>query len=72
MLLYRLKLGEEVCTIPTIGFNIETIEYRGWKVDMWDIGGESFQPLLEDHFKFIINVARLRSDPASDTALHPR
>ena len=23
--LYKLKLGEQVCTIPTIGFNVETV-----------------------------------------------
>jgi GTPase SAR1 family protein len=26
--LYKLKLGEHVTTIPTIGFNVETIEYK--------------------------------------------
>ncbi|KKK16187.1 hypothetical protein P175DRAFT_0260135 [Aspergillus ochraceoroseus IBT 24754] len=38
-LLYRLKFGETVTTIPTIGFNVETVEYpRGWKWTFWDIG----------------------------------
>ena len=27
--LYKLKLGEVITTIPTIGFNVETVEYRG-------------------------------------------
>ncbi len=27
-ILYKLKLGEIVTTIPTIGFNVETVEYR--------------------------------------------
>merc|ERR1712151_1225176 len=26
--LYKLKLGEVVTTIPTIGFNVETVEYQ--------------------------------------------
>ena len=26
-ILYKLKLGEVVTTIPTIGFNVETVEY---------------------------------------------
>ena len=26
--LYKLKLGEVVTTIPTIGFNVETVEYK--------------------------------------------
>lgn len=27
-ILYKLKLGEVVTTIPTIGFNVETVEYK--------------------------------------------
>ena len=27
-ILYKLKLGEVVNTIPTIGFNVETVEYK--------------------------------------------
>jgi GTPase SAR1 family protein len=26
--LYKLKLGERVTTIPTIGFNVETVEFQ--------------------------------------------
>ena len=26
-ILYKLKLGEVVTTIPTIGFNVETVEH---------------------------------------------
>lgn len=40
-LLYRLKLGETVTTIPTIGFNVETVEMaNGLKFTMWDVGGQ--------------------------------
>ena len=38
-MLYRLKLGEVVTTIPTIGFNVETIEYKHVKFTSWDVGG---------------------------------
>ncbi|KAJ7708248.1 ADP-ribosylation factor family-domain-containing protein [Mycena rosella] len=43
-LLYKLKLGEVVVTIPTIGFNVETIQVRSkggrlGKLDCWDVGG---------------------------------
>ena len=27
-ILYRLQLGEVISTIPTIGFNVETVEYK--------------------------------------------
>lgn len=38
--LYKLKLGESVTTIPTIGFNVETVEYRNISFTVWDIGGQ--------------------------------
>ncbi|PRP86292.1 ADP-ribosylation factor [Planoprotostelium fungivorum] len=38
--LYRLHIGESIVTVPTIGFNVETIEYRNIKLTMWDVGGQ--------------------------------
>merc|ERR1711985_226207 len=38
--LYKLKLGEVVTTIPTIGFNVETVEYKNISFTVWDIGGQ--------------------------------
>jgi ADP-ribosylation factor protein 6 len=38
-LLYKLKLNENIQTIPTIGFNVESIDYKNRKIYMWDIGG---------------------------------
>jgi small GTP-binding protein len=35
-----LKFGEQVTTIPTIGFNVETIEHKGFNLNVWDIGGQ--------------------------------
>ena len=29
-ILYKLKLGEVVTTIPTVGFNVETVQHRIW------------------------------------------
>ena len=40
-ILYKLKLGEVVNTIPTIGLNIETIEYKGILINCWDVGGSA-------------------------------
>merc|ERR1712137_1280932 len=34
------KLGEIVTTIPTIGFNVETVEYKNISFTVWDVGGE--------------------------------
>eukprot|EP00929_Paragymnodinium_shiwhaense_P084286 TRINITY_DN4504_c0_g1_i1.p1 TRINITY_DN4504_c0_g1~~TRINITY_DN4504_c0_g1_i1.p1 ORF type:complete len:183 (-),score=39.43 TRINITY_DN4504_c0_g1_i1:323-871(-) len=38
--LYKLKLGEVVTTIPTIGFNVETVQYKNLEFQVWDIGGQ--------------------------------
>jgi len=39
--LYRLKFGEAVQALPTIGFNVETIDHPdGEKVTLWDVGGK--------------------------------
>merc|ERR1711903_364770 len=39
-ILYKLKLGEVVTTIPTIGFNVETVEYKNISFTVWDVGGQ--------------------------------
>lgn len=50
-LLYRLKLGELVTTIPTIGFNVEDIVWPVssggvLKMTAWDVGGcDKIRPL---------------------------
>ncbi|XP_066994143.1 ADP-ribosylation factor-like protein 2 [Anabrus simplex] len=33
--------GEQIDTIsPTLGFNIKTLEHRGYKLNVWDVGGQ--------------------------------
>ncbi|ELR23513.1 GTPbinding ADP-ribosylation factor Arf1, putative [Acanthamoeba castellanii str. Neff] len=39
-ILYKMKLGELVQTLPTIGFNIESVEYKNIRFTVWDIGGQ--------------------------------
>lgn len=39
-LLYSLKLGEVLHTVPTIGFNVETVSYKNISFTMFDIGGQ--------------------------------
>ena len=34
-ILYKLKLGETVTTIPTVGFNVETVTYKNVKFNVW-------------------------------------
>ena len=39
-ILYRLKLDEVVSTVPTLGFNVETVSYKNISFTVWDIGGQ--------------------------------
>ena len=39
-ILYKLHLGEIVTTVPTVGFNVETMNYEGLKFQVWDLGGQ--------------------------------
>ena len=41
-ILYKLKLDENVTTIPTIGFNVETVQYKKINFTMWDVGKNFF------------------------------
>jgi ADP-ribosylation factor 1/2 len=50
--LYKLKLGEIVTTIPTIGFNVETISYKNLSFTVWDVGGQDkIRPLWRHYFQ---------------------
>ena len=50
--LYRLKLGEAVTTIPTIGFNVESIDYKGVHFTLWDVGGcDKIRPLWRHYYQ---------------------
>jgi len=32
---------EAIQTIPTIGFNVETLQYKNIKFQVWDLGGQT-------------------------------
>ena len=50
-ILYRLQVGEVVSTIPTIGFNVETVTYKNIKFQVWDLGGQtSIRPYWRCYF----------------------
>lgn len=51
-ILYKLKLGEVVTTIPTIGFNVETVEYKNISFTVWDVGGQNrIRPLWRHYYQ---------------------
>ncbi len=51
-ILYKLKLGEVITTIPTIGFNVETVQIKGIDLNIWDAGGcDKMRPLWRHYFQ---------------------
>lgn len=61
-ILYKLKLGESTITIPTIGFNVETVQYKNINFTVWDVGGQHLvRPLWKHYYpgtngKFILRI----------------
>lgn len=50
-ILYKLKLDQDVTTIPTVGFNVETVTYKNTKFNVWDVGGQDkIRPLWRHYF----------------------
>jgi small GTP-binding protein len=49
-ILYKMKLNETVNTIPTIGFNVETLQYKNLEFNCWDIGGQFKLRNLWQHY----------------------
>ena len=51
-ILYKLKLGEVVTTIPTIGFNVEQVDYKNISFTVWDVGGQDkIRPLWRHYYQ---------------------
>lgn len=49
-ILYQMKLNEAVSSVPTVGFNVEEINYKGLQFTVWDIGGQSKLRDLWHHY----------------------
>jgi len=50
-ILFKLKLGQSVTTIPTVGFNVETVSYKNVKFNVWDVGGQDkIRPLWRHYY----------------------
>jgi len=50
-ILYKLKLGDSVSTIPTVGFNVETVKYKNVQFNVWDVGGQDkIRPLWRHYY----------------------
>mmetsp|Transcript_20841 Transcript_20841/g.65558 ORF Transcript_20841/g.65558 Transcript_20841/m.65558 type:complete len:199 (+) Transcript_20841:62-658(+) len=49
-ILYKLKLAQVVSTVPTVGFNVESVQYRNLDLTVWDIGGQDKIRRLWRHY----------------------
>ena len=49
-ILYQMKMAELVKTIPTIGFNVEQLDYKGLRFTIWDVGGQDKIRMLWKHY----------------------
>jgi small GTP-binding protein len=58
-ILYKLKLDENGNTLPkpTIGFNVETVEYKNFNFTVWDVGGQDW--IRELWRQYIMNTQAL-------------
>ena len=51
-ILHKLKLGEIAVTMPTISFNVESIQYKNVSFTCWDVGGQTkLRPLWRHYFQ---------------------
>jgi len=51
-ILYKLKHGEVVTSIPTIGFNVESVKYKNITLFTWDVGGpDKIRPLWRHYYQ---------------------
>jgi len=51
-ILYHLRIGDVVTTIPTIGFNVETVECGNLGFTCWDVGGrDKIRPLWRHYLQ---------------------
>ncbi|KAL5008904.1 hypothetical protein ScPMuIL_014485 [Solemya velum] len=57
-LLYQMKMKETVTTVPTIGFNVETLSpMKGVSLTVWDIGGQKkLRPLWQNYYREIHGI----------------
>ena len=50
-ILYKLHIGEVLSTVPTLGFNVEKVQYKNVLFTVWDVGGqEKLRPLWRHYF----------------------
>ena len=61
---------------PTQGFNIKSVQHSGFKLNVWDIGGQKhIRPYWKNYYANTDAIVRGRPTPLAlripDAALHP-
>ena len=76
-ILYKLQLNELVTSIPTIGFNVEQLKYKGLDMTIWDVGGQDkIRALWRFYFEntdaliYVVDSADPDNIAVSKTELH--
>ncbi|KAI0980231.1 hypothetical protein GJ496_009478 [Pomphorhynchus laevis] len=77
-ILYKLKIGEVMTFVPTLGFNVETVEYKNIKFTVWDVGGQTvIRPLWRYYYENVQGIIyvvdsndRNRIPEAKDELMH--
>ena len=76
-MLYKLKTGKVMTTIPTIGFNIEQLAYLDVSLAMWDVGGlDKVRSLWRHYYRntealiFVVDSTDRDRLPEAKEALH--
>jgi hypothetical protein len=52
-ILYKLRLNKDevITTIPTVGFNVESVMFNRVKFNVWDVGGQDkIRPLWRHYY----------------------
>lgn len=75
--LYQLKLGARFTNIPTIGFNVELLEYKRLRITVWDIGGQKRVRSMWRYYYnnaagiiFVVDAADAQRFPEAMNELH--
>lgn len=72
-----MKLGTTEKTVPTVGFNVETIKYKNILINAWDVGGQDRLRALWRHYfsgtdilVFVVDTADLSRLEKAKTELY--
>ncbi|GMT23421.1 hypothetical protein PFISCL1PPCAC_14718, partial [Pristionchus fissidentatus] len=76
-ILYQLKLNNYIESIPTIGFNVEQVQFKKLTFTIWDVGAQGKIRLLWKHYYpntdaliYVVDTADLERVEESSQVLH--